>query len=88
MAITEDQVKPGLLVLHKGGKLYKIDSFNWKGNVVRWGYARVGETIEERSAMTDKTVVACTQWQINDKYPEGRKYQSSKMLKLKDLTIA
>lgn len=87
MAKIED-IQVGKLFRHKGGKLYKIDSY---GGNIRWGQDRKGEVIwnEARTCghyPEDRSKVYATQWQVNEKYPEGREYQASRELKLTDLT--
>lgn len=81
MAITFEQATPELLVRHKGGKLYKIKA-DYKNptaaRLVTEGYGDYDPNAPK---------VWATQWQINEKYPEGRYFQASRALKLADLTI-
>jgi hypothetical protein len=76
-----NELQPGLLVRHKGGKLYKILT-DRDGQV----WMAYDHSIAPNAKST--TRVRATQWQVNEKYPEGRYYQSSKDLKITDLTIA
>lgn len=41
---------------------------------------------ENQDPVDDKTKVYATQWQVNEKYPEGREYQAARELKIADLT--
>lgn len=92
-----EDVKPGKLVhFKKSGKTYLIvgnrdGSVNW-GRKVRLDAN--GETVwathngyKLAEYDDDFTRVSAVQWQVNDKYPEGRTYQASRYLKLTDLTL-
>jgi hypothetical protein len=80
--VEAKHLKVGTLVKHKGGKLYRIDNDyqdHSKPRFVTQGY---------RDFDPNEPKVWATQWQVNEKYPEGREYQASRALKLKDLSYA
>jgi hypothetical protein len=88
---SHDEIVIGALFRHKGGKLYRIDSYDGR---VRWG-AKTGpdgRAVFDKNdpsyprPVQDKTKVYATQWQVNEKYPEGRSYQAARELKIADLT--
>jgi hypothetical protein len=87
--IKVEQVKPGLLVRHKLGKLYKICSIQFKGQpeTIKWGGPWTKDEQGRQFPACDGIHVEAIQWQINEKHPEGRCYQASRKLKLVDLTI-
>lgn len=78
-----NELKPGMLVRHKGGKLYKIEGQYTNRDAVRMAYDHAAGC----NAFST-TRVCATQWQVNDKYPEGRFYQATRELHIKDLTPA
>jgi hypothetical protein len=86
---THDEIKPGKLFRHKGGKLYRVMA-DLNGGPL-WGRDRNAEVIWNETRTSgrypeDRTKVECVQWQINEKYPNGRTYQASRELKIADLT--
>jgi hypothetical protein len=89
---TENEIEVGKLFRHKGGKLYRIDGRQgevWWGRLIGDdGRPVYGEDDARggRWPMPDRSKVWATQWKICPKYPEGREYQASRELKLKDLT--
>jgi hypothetical protein len=89
---TQDEIKPHALFRHKGGKLYRIDSWSETyGGGVRWGYllgpdGRQVKTEDGKDWAPDNTKIYATQWQVNEKHPKGRLYQASRELKIADLT--
>lgn len=82
MAVTKEDLKFDTLVRHKGGKLYRIDNDYQDKTQARFVVAGY------RSFDPDHPKVWATQWQVNEKHPEGRYYQASRALKLTDLTLA
>jgi len=88
---TENEIEVGKLFRHKGGKLYRIDNCYVDRTSPRWG-GLVGENgyyiydEQTRRPKHDRSKVWATQWKVCPKYPEGREYQASRELKLKDLT--
>ncbi len=75
-----DHVQTNRLTRHKGGKLYRIDRWDWhQPNMDKGDYS-----VCEDPAHTH---VWATQWQVNEKHPHGRRYQSSKRLAIADLTL-
>jgi hypothetical protein len=80
--VTNEQLRAHTLVKHSGGKLYKIDNDYKDLDAARFvteSYRRTFDPNEPK--------VWATQWQVNEKHPEGRYYQASRALKLKDLTL-
>lgn len=82
---TIEEIKPGRLFRHKGGKLYKIEHGYPDKDSPRWGWAYDAEGRRLGNQTAADTVFA-TQWQVNEKYPAGREYQAARELKIKDLT--
>lgn len=82
--MTRQEIKPLMLVRHKGGKTYLVlarESGPAKTeDGIQWGGMWVGE-----KWVPDYGKVYCVQWQINEKHPQGRQYQARKELKLSDL---
>jgi hypothetical protein len=92
MPLTKDDLKPGMLVKTKSGKLYKIHTTKEGG--VQFETVNVkdalGNYIVENGYYVTKEDfdrVVATQWQVNEKYPEGRDYQASRTLKIKELSL-
>lgn len=81
MTLTADNLKFGTLVRHKGGKLYRVDNDYKNTEAARF----VTEGYRDFDPSEPK--VWATQWQVNEKHPEGRLYQASRALRLKDLTL-
>jgi hypothetical protein len=85
---TIEEIKPGRIFRHKGGKLYKIDAgYGEEKDAPRWSFdwdAIDPSTL--RRGRHDKSKVWATQWQVNEKYPQGREYQAARELKIADLT--
>jgi hypothetical protein len=85
---AEAEIEVGKLFRHKGGKIYKVCK-DYRTNEPRWGRDPKGEIIWTGNLgqrPIDKSRIVCVQWQVNEKYPEGREYQADRTLKLKDLT--
>lgn len=85
---TVDQIQPGKLFRHKGGKFYKVEGDYRSGDRSKPMWAKVTDErgMWKHDSPNDFTKVWCTQWQVNEKYPEGREYQAARILKLADLT--
>ncbi len=86
---TIEEIAPGKLFRHKGGKLYKVCASYQNAAEPRWN--RDFEQLDPQTltrGRIDQTKVDCVQWQVNDKHPQGREYQASRMLRLADLTAA
>lgn len=91
----EIEIEVGKLFRHKKGKLYRIENSYPDKSQPRWGAlvgpdgrTVFGEPDEHGSQrpLPDKSKVYATQWQVNEKYPEGREYQAARELKIADLT--
>lgn len=82
MTVTKEQLQFDTLVRHKGGKLYRIDNDYADKTKPRF----VAENYRDFDPKEPK--VWATQWQVNEKHPEGRYYQASRALKLRDLELA
>lgn len=82
---TQDEIKVGKIFRHKGGKLYKIEAGYPNRGAPRWGCAYDAEGKRLGDQVPANTVFA-TQWQINEKHPNGREYQAARKLKIADLT--
>jgi hypothetical protein len=85
MAINPDILKGGDKVRVKSGKVYVVHTA-YKSDAPAWGYVR-DQNAPDYNTQNDKTVVSATQWQVNAKYPEGRFYQASRMLKLSEIDL-
>ncbi len=87
MTVTTD-IAAGTLVKHKGGKLYKIDPVVAHENG-KWVATTRPRLLAEgyRDFDASEPKVWATQWQVNEKFPQGRPYQASRALKLKDLEL-
>ena len=92
---TIEEIKPGRIFRHKGGRLYMIRSKYNDETAVRWGGlvdAGTGRPVYDPLdqnypyQVTDKSKVWAVQWQVNEKHPNGRKYQADRELKIADLT--
>lgn len=80
MAINPDKLTGGAKVRVKSGKIYIVTTA-YKSAAPAFGWVRDRNAVDFNT-QNDKTVVSATQWQVNDKYPEGRFYGPSRMLKL------
>lgn len=82
---TRDEIVAGAHYRHKGGKLYYVEG-NRDGSP-RWERSWVKSADDGKDvSVVDYTKVWCTQWQVNERYPEGRSYQAARLLKIADLT--
>lgn len=83
---TRDEIVVGEHYRHKGGKLYYVEK-DYPGEGPRWVREWVKSLDDGKDVQVcDYTTVWCTQWQVNEKYPEGRPYQAARALKIADLT--
>lgn len=82
---TRDEIVAGEHYRHKGGKLYYVER-EYQGEGPRWYCGWFPGEDGKLAWNCDYTKVWCTQWQVNEKYPEGRPYQAARALKIADLT--
>lgn len=82
-----EEIQVGKLFRHKGGKLYMVCGEYRNPGTPRWGRQyKIAERGPNGEYLIDTTRVDCVQWQINEKYPNGREYQAARELKIADLT--